>query len=120
MEHLISQWGDKRIVYTPKKAVARVASIDKNDLKTLKAQGNKMKAGDEVALLNGGVRIDRQGFFQKGGVKNSPYFANLQGQVAKWSVWQVNVQTGQDFAVAAIRMSMAESMNSKKEIWLEK
>lgn len=61
MELLLSQWEDKNIVYTPKKPVATVASIDKNGIKTLKDQGNKIKSNDEKALLNGGVRIDRQG-----------------------------------------------------------
>jgi hypothetical protein len=121
MELLLSQWEDKKIVYTPKKPVATVASIDKRDIKTLKDRGCKMKANEEKALLNGGVRIDRQGFFQKKGVKDSPYFANLQGQVSKWSVWQVNVQTGHEFGVAAIRDKMKESMNAEppKELWLE-
>ncbi|KAJ5737149.1 uncharacterized protein N7483_002274 [Penicillium malachiteum] len=117
----LSQWEDKKIVYTPKKPVATVASIDKNDIKTLKDKGNKIKESDEDALLNGGVRIDRQGFFQKKPGKDSTYFANLQGQVSKLSVWQVNIQTGQEFGVAAIRKEMAESMNSDppKELWLE-
>jgi hypothetical protein len=71
--------------------------------------------------LNGGVRIDRQGFFQKKGVKDSPYFANLQGQVSKWLVWQVNVQTGHEFGVDVISDKMKESMNAEppKELWLE-
>ncbi|KAJ6184683.1 hypothetical protein N7519_005984 [Penicillium mononematosum] len=121
MELILSQWEDKEIVYIPKKPVATVASIDTHDIKTLKDRGYKMKANDEKALLDCGVRIDRQGFFQKKGVKDSPYFANLQGQVSKWSVWQVNVQTGHEFGVDAIRKKMAESMNAKppKELWLE-
>ncbi|KAJ5456797.1 hypothetical protein N7530_012071 [Penicillium desertorum] len=87
MELLLEQWEDKKIVYTPKKPVATVASINTHDIKTLKDRGCKMKAKEEKALLDGGVRIDRQGFFQKKGVKDSPYFANLQGQVSKWSDW---------------------------------
>lgn len=122
MELLLSQWEDKRIAYTPKKAIATVASIDPHDLQTLKDKGNKMNKSEQKALLDGGVRIDRQGFFQKGKAKDSPYFANLQGQVSKDSVWQVNVQTKEDFGVAVIRKKMEDSMNSNppKEVWLEK
>lgn len=121
MELLLSQWEDGKIVYTPKKPVATVASIDKSDIKTLKDEGYKIKASDEKALLNGGVRIDRQGFFQKTPGNNSPYFANMQGQVSKWSVFQVNIQTNHQFGVNTITSKMAESMNAKppKEVWLE-
>lgn len=119
MELLISQWEENRITYNSAKPIYQVASIDKNDIKTLKKNGHKLSKSDEDALLNGGVRIDRQGWIQK--TEKGPYFANMQGQVAKKSVWQVNIQTGYTFGAGEIKKKLTESMNSKppKEIWYE-
>ncbi|KAK2768779.1 hypothetical protein FQN54_000635 [Arachnomyces sp. PD_36] len=122
MELLLKQWEDGKIVHNPtSKPVHTMASIDKNDIATLKKDGNKLKAKDEGALLNGGVRIDRQGFFQETPKKkDSPYFANMQGQVSTWSVWQVNVQTGHNFGARTISNAMTKSMEDTKEEWLRK
>ncbi|KAJ5626917.1 hypothetical protein N7528_004344 [Penicillium herquei] len=93
MELLLSQWEGKKIVYTPKKPRVTLTPIEKNELKKLKGQGSKMKANHENTSLNGGVRINRQGFFKKQPSKASPSFANLKVQVSKLSVWQMGLLT---------------------------
>ncbi|KAE8151975.1 hypothetical protein BDV25DRAFT_80774 [Aspergillus avenaceus] len=120
MELLISQWVDNSIVYTSANPIRTVASIDSADIKKLEKDGYKLKQKDKDALLNGGVRVDRQGFIQRN--NKGPYFANMQGQVAKKSVWQVNVETGYNFGASKIRTNYTSSMNGKppQEIWLSR
>ncbi|KAJ5702357.1 hypothetical protein N7488_009905 [Penicillium malachiteum] len=70
-----------------------------------------MKANHESTPLNGGVRINSQGFFKKQPIKASSSFADLEVQVLKLSVWQMNVLTV--MSLAAIRQRVAEGMSYK-------
>lgn len=104
MLYLINQWQENKIPKTWKPGL-NIALINKGE--------SDEKGRFDDRLSGGNVRID----FQKWNSDDAST-ANVQGQVLKKSVLQVNIKPVDHWGVEAIQEKLRESMRDVKEVWM--